>query len=345
MNRLIKVLIVDDSAFVRKVVREIFSRSPYIEVVDAARDGEEALELVEQLSPDVITCDLVMPRMDGVAFVREQMARKPLPILVLTATPEDGEKALQAMEAGAVDVVQKPTAFANEQLFEIRDELIEKVKALAERTPMHFQPTAPAPAVIPARGVRTSKIKLLVIGASTGGPQALRYIISQFPADFPVPIAVVLHMPVGYTQMFAERLNEISRLKVVEAKNGLEVLPGMAVIAQAGKHLVLQGYGEAGFRAELAGLPVDTPHRPAVDVLFQSAAQCSGDGVLAVVMTGMGEDGKQGAAWIKAQGGTVLTEAEQSCVIYGMPRSVVEAGLSDAEVPLRKMAQKIMELL
>lgn len=345
MNRLIKVLIVDDSAFVRKVVREILSRSPYIEVVDAARDGEEALELVAQTNPDVVTCDLMMPRMDGVAFVREQMARKPLPILVLTATPEDGEKAMQAIDAGAIDVVQKPTAFANEELFGIRDELIEKVKALAERPQIAFQAVAPVPAVIPTVGARTSKIRLLVIGASTGGPQALRYIISQLPNDLPVPVAIVLHMPVGYTQMFAERLDEISGLEVVEARNGMEVLPGMVVIAQAGKHLLLHPCGAGSFRAELSGIPVETPHRPAVDVLFQSAAQSAGDAVLAVVMTGMGEDGKQGAAWVKAEGGTVLTEAEQSCVIYGMPRAVVEAGLSDAEVPLRKMAQKIIELL
>jgi two-component system chemotaxis response regulator CheB len=347
VNRLIRVLIVDDSAFVRKVVREILTRSPYIEVVDAARDGEEALELAAQLEPDIITCDLVMPRMDGVAFVREQMARRPVPILVLTATPEDGEKALQAMDAGAVDVIQKPTSLANEELFRIRDELVEKVKALAGKPMRQVPPIAPLPLAEGPRprSVRTSKIKIVVIGVSTGGPQALRYLIPQFPADFPVPIAVVLHMPVGYTEMFAKRLNEISLVEVMEAKTGTEFSAGRMVLAQAGKHLALKPCGEDKFQAEITAFPLEMTHKPSVDVLFQSAAQCCGEGVLGVVLTGMGDDGKQGAAWIKAQGGTILTEAEESCVIFGMPRSVVEAGLSDAEVPLRNMAQKIMDQL
>ena len=341
--KVIRVLIVDDSAFVRKVVKEMLSRSPYIDVVGAARDGDEALEMVEQLKPDVVTCDLVMPRIDGVTFVREQMLRRRLPILVLTATPEDGEMALQAMDAGAVDVVQKPTALANEQLLSIRDELIEKVKALAESRVLPIAPeTSPSPTA-PAIRRSTSQIKIVVIGISTGGPQALRYLLPQFPADFPVPIAVVLHMPVGYTEMFAAKLNELSRVEVIEAKAGLPLTSGRVMLAQAGRHLVLRRGADGRVQAELAVSPIDSPHRPAADVLFQSAAECYGSGVLGVVMTGMGDDGKLGAAWIKAQGGMILTEAEESCVIYGMPRSVVEAGLSDAAVPLQKMAERIME--
>ena len=346
MSAIVRVLIVDDSAFVRKVVREILSRSPSIEVVGTARDGEEALEMVQIHKPDVVTCDLIMPRMDGVAFVRAQMARHPLPILVLTATPEDGEQALLAMEAGAVDIVQKPTALANEQLFGIREELVEKIKALGQR-PLHASPTVetPPPSAPTIAPISAGRIRIVAIGISTGGPQALRFLLPQFPAEFPVPIAIVLHMPVGYTEMFAARLNEISQLEVVEAKPGVEIRPGRAVLAQAGKHLVLHRDSGNCVTAELSLQPIETPHRPSVDVLFQSAADIYRNGVLGVIMTGMGEDGKQGAAWIKSQGGSILTESEESCVIYGMPRSVVEAGLSDASVPLNKMVEAIMKHL
>jgi two-component system, chemotaxis family, protein-glutamate methylesterase/glutaminase len=344
MNRLIRTLVVDDSAFVRKVVKEMLCRSPLIDVVGAARDGAEALELVEELKPDVVTCDLLMPEMDGLAFVREQMKRRPLPILILTATAQDGEKALEAMDAGAVDIVQKPTARATSELLGIREELIRKVKAAAQAPPERLHSIAtlgPQPRISVPRAVRT---QIVVIGISTGGPQALRYLLPQFPADFPVPIAIVLHMPVGYTEMFAQKLNELAQIKVKEAKQGDLFKPGIAFIAPAGRHLLLDRDAQGQVVAAISEMPI-TSHRPSVDVLFQSAAQCYGSGVLGVIMTGMGEDGKKGAAWIKAQGGTVLTEAEESCVIYGMPRAVVEAGLSDASAPLDQLAQKIVERL
>ncbi len=341
---LIRTLIVDDSAFVRKVVREMLSRSPHIEVVGTARDGDEALELVEQLKPDIVTCDLLMPKMDGITFVREQMSRMPLPILILTATPEDGEKALLALEAGAVDIIQKPTALANEQLLGIGEELVQKIKALSGVSTRNLQRVVQPSGLMPSRILKPGKTRIVVIGISTGGPQALRYLIPQFPADFPVPIAMVLHMPVGYTEMFAQKLNELSKLEVCEAKEGVELQPGKILLAQAGRHLVLRRTGER-VRAELSVTPLDTLHRPAADILFQSASECYGAGVLGIVMTGMGDDGKRGAAWIKAQGGSILTEAEESCVIYGMPRSVVEAGLSDGAVPLNRMAETIMERL
>jgi two-component system, chemotaxis family, protein-glutamate methylesterase/glutaminase len=344
MNRLIRTLVVDDSAFVRKVVKEMLCRSPLIDVVGAARDGAEALELVEELKPDVVTCDLLMPEMDGLAFVREQMKRRPLPILILTATAQDGEKALEAMDAGAVDIVQKPTARATSELLGIREELIRKVKAAAQAPPERLHSIAtlgPQPRISVPRAVRT---QIVVIGISTGGPQALRYLLPQFPADFPVPIAIVLHMPVGYTEMFAQKLNELAQIKVKEAKQGDLFKPGIAFIAPAGRHLLLDRDAQGQVVAAISEMPI-TSHRPSVDVLFQSAAQCYGSGVLGVIMTGMGEDGKKGAAWIKAQGGTVLTEAEESCVIYGMPRAVVEAGLSDASAPLDQLAQKIVECL
>ena len=343
MSQLIRTLVVDDSAFVRKVVREMLSRSPFIEVVGVARDGEEALEMVDELRPDVVTCDLQMPRVNGVRFVREQMSRRPLPILILSASSVDAEATLEAMEAGAVDFVQKPTALANDDILVIRDGLVEKVKEAA-RASIHAQPVA-APLAPSSCKSAHSHIDLVVIGISTGGPQALRFLIPQFPADFPVPIAVVLHMPIGYTQPYAQKLAEISCMKVREAREGEPLLPGTALIAPAGRHMLVRRSNNGHPLVQFSLQPVDLPHRPAADILFQSAAEVYGNRVLGVVMTGMGSDGRQGAAWIKAQGGTVLTEAEESCVIYGMPRSVVEAGLSDGAVPLNQMARAIGERL
>lgn len=343
---LIKTLIVDDSAFVRKVVREILSRSPYIDVVGMARDGHDALRMVEELNPDVVTCDLTMPGLDGVGFVREQMARKPVPILILTASPQDAARVLEALDSGAVDFIQKPTAMATDELFNMRDELIQKIKDAA---------VAPMEALIPLKAlpelkdlvrspVAAANVDIVVLGISTGGPQALRYLLPQFGADFPVPLVMVLHIPVGYTTLFAEKLTEISRLPVREAYENCVVQAGQALLAPAGQHLSFKRSGGT-VKVQLSSQPANKPHRPSVDVLFQSAAEVYRSRVLGVVMTGMGEDGKQGAAWIKAQGGTILTESEKSCVIYGMPRSVVEAGLSDGAVPLESMTDEIYKRL
>ena len=344
MNRLIRVLVVDDSAFVRKVVTQMLSRSPLIEVVGTARNGADALEQVERLRPNVVTLDLVMPVMDGVTFLREQMKRRPVAVIVCSITHETGAVALEALEAGAVDFVQKPTALATDRIFEIGEELIAKVKAAASVT------LAPLPAVVadpitPKRteAAGTHRFDIVVIGISTGGPQALRDLIPRLPKTFPVPIAIVLHMPVGYTLMYAQRLDEVSALQVVEAGEGDRVRAGMVFIAPAGRHLLLTRGTNGEAMTHLAMQPSDTPHRPAVDVLFRSAADVFGSRVLGIVMTGMGNDGLLGSAHIKALGGTIVTEAESSCVVYGMPRAVVEANLSDLSAPLAGMAAAIME--
>ncbi len=342
MTTRIRTLIVDDSAFVRKIVREILSASPEIEVVGAARDGEEALELVEQLQPDVITCDLTMPRLDGVGFVRKQMMRRPFPILILTASPQDGDQVIEALSAGAVDFVQKPTALATQELLGIRDQLVEKVKA-AVRAPVANLRGPSVAAATSKLSPHALRVDAVVLGISTGGPQALRYLLPQLPAGFPVPMGIVLHMPIGYTAMFAAKLNELSQVEVREAKDGDVLRPGLVLLAQAGRHLLFHRTAADEVIAQLSVHPIDKIHRPSADVLFQSAAEVYHDRLLGVIMTGMGEDGKQGCAWIKAQGGSVITESETSCVIYGMPRSVVEAGLSDAAIPLTTMADAILE--
>ena len=343
----IRVLVVDDSAFVRKVVSQMLSRSPNIEVVATARDGEDALEFTERHRPDVITLDLVMPRMNGVEFLRRQNAIRRVPVVICSIAHESGEMALEALEAGAVDFVQKPTALATDRVYEIADELIAKVEAAARATP--FAPVSPAPVAVPKppaivnKGSRQTDI--VVLGVSTGGPQALRYLIPQLPAAFPVPIAMVLHMPVGYTAMFAERLNSISALQVREAGEGDILEPGGVWLAPAGQHLSFRRDALGVIRTHLDVHPEDTQHRPAVDVLFRSAADVFGSRVLGVVMTGMGSDGLLGAAHIKAQGGRIATEAESSCVVYGMPRAVVEASLSDRIASLDEMADAITELI
>ena len=347
MVRVLRVVVVDDSAYVRKVVKEILSRSPFVEVVGAARDGLEALDLVERLDPDVVTCDLNMPELDGVGFVREQMKRRPVPIIIMSIANETAEAALTALDAGAIDFVQKPTALASEKIFEVSTELIEKVKAAGaiSLNRISTAPTEIAPSREPVTSVAGNhSVDLVALGISTGGPQALKRLIPQLPEDFPVPIVMVMHMPVGYTEMYAAKLNELSRLEVREAAEGDELKAGVVFLAPAGRHLSLKREANGKVVAHLDARPFDTLHRPSVDVLFQSAAETYRSRVLAVVMTGMGSDGKQGAAWIKSQGGLVFTEAESSCVVYGMPCVVVEAGLSDRSIALEDMARAIMEV-
>lgn len=347
MNRVLRVVVIDDSAYVRKVVREILSRSPFLEVVGTARDGREALEVVERLDPDVVTCDLIMPELDGVGFVREQMQRRPVPIIIMSVAKETAEAALTALDAGAIDFVQKPTALASEKIFEVSGELIDKVKA-AGNISLNRIPTAPAPRPAPAGEpsvAGTHSVDIVVLGISTGGPQALKRLIPQLPADFPVPVVMVMHMPVGYTEMYAAKLNELSHLEVREAAVGDEIRPGRVFLAPAGRHLSFKRDANGKVVTHLDAKPFNSLHRPSVDVLFQSAAEVYGNRVLGVVMTGMGSDGKQGAAWIKAQGGLIFTEAESSCVVYGMPSTVVEAGLSDKSVALEHMAHAIRKVV
>jgi two-component system chemotaxis response regulator CheB len=344
---IVRVLVVDDSAYVRKMMTQMLTRSPFVDVVATARDGAEALELASAMRPDVITCDLNMPEMDGVAFVRRQMATRPVPIVIISVANPSGEQVLAALEAGAVDFLQKPTALATDRLLEVADDLVAKVKAAAGAKLWRVPPGATVPAAARS-GITASpapqRTDIVLIGISTGGPQALKALIPRFPADFPVPIAMVMHMPVGYTELYARKLDEMSQLRVKEPLEGEPIEPGTAYLAPAGRHLSFRKSG-ARIVAHLDVRPLDTAHRPAVDVLFQSAADVYGSRSMGVVMTGMGADGREGAAWIKARGGQIITEAEQSCVVYGMPRSVVEAGLSDATAALETMFDVILEKL
>jgi len=343
-NRAIRVLVVDDSAYIRKVLVEMLSTEPSIQVVGTAYNGLDALEKTVELNPDVVTLDLIMPELDGVGYLREQMKRRRLPVIVVSIASETGKMVVEALEAGALDFVQKPTALASERVFEIQKDLTAKVCTAAMIEPGRLPRqmiTAQLPLAAPLAGGRT--VDAVVLAISTGGPQALSQMIPRLPKDLSMPLAVVLHMPVGYTRLYAERLNQISALEVLEAGEGDEMLPGRMLLAPAGLHLSLQRTGDGRVVSHLDLRPTDSLHRPAADVLFHSAADVYDSRLLGVVMTGMGDDGTAGSAWIKAQGGTVIAEAEESCVVFGMPRATIEAGLADRIVPLGRMAETILE--
>jgi two-component system chemotaxis response regulator CheB len=334
------VLVCDDSAFARKVLREILSGDRRLEVVDIARDGLDALEKIEALKPDVVTLDLQMPELGGLG-VLEALEKKPNAPRVVIVTMTDAESALavQALQTGAFDVVYKPTAIATDRLYELGKELVEKV-VMAARSPTR---APPRPRGLVTSG-QTSKTRLVVIGASTGGPRALTHLLSALPADFPVPIAAVVHMPIGYTEAFASRLDDASKLVVREATSGLLLEPGTAVLGRAGSHFRVRST-EAQLTAWLDARKDEDQslHCPSVDALFKSAAEQVGGAVLGVVMTGMGADGLEGARAIHGMGGRLLVEAESTAVVYGMPRAVAEAKLGAEEVTLELMARAIAE--
>jgi two-component system chemotaxis response regulator CheB len=338
----IRVLVVDDSAFARKVLREALSASPRIEVVGTARDGLEALEKIAELNPDVITLDLVMPNLDGLGVLRALPSAGSPRVVVVSVSDADSELGVEALQRGAVQVLHKPTALATNRLYELGGELVQAVIGAAQA---RFNSPAPtAERQVQAGAVTHARTGIVVVGTSTGGPQALTRLLTALPADFPVPIAVVLHIPVGYTEPMARRLDAACAIEVREAAEGLQLRPGLAVLAKAGVHLKL-ARDQGATVARLDSNPASSPHRPAVDVLFSSAAAEYGSAVLGVVLTGMGDDSLAGARAIRARGGRVLTESESSCIVYGMPRCVQEEGLAEAEAPLDEMAALIIRHL
>lgn len=335
----VRVLIVDDSAFARKVLREVLTTSPLIEVVGWARDGLDALEKIAELRPDVITLDLVMPNLDGLGVLRALPPEGAPRVVVVSMANEDSDLGVAALQAGAIDLVQKPTALAVDRLYEMSAELIHKV--LAASRAHASGPVVIARVVSTRPPARAASKSVVVMGASTGGPQALTRLLTALPADFPAPIALVLHIPKGYTEPFANRLNDECALRVVEAAEGTLLRTGLVIVARAGMHLRLIGAGES-CRARLDFDPLQAPHRPSVDVLFESAAIAWGKNVIGVILTGMGDDGLHGARAIHAAGGSLLTEAESSCVVYGMPRAVFEAGLDAEQFRIDEMAKALL---
>ena len=359
----IRVLVVDDSAFMRKIISDILSADPRIEVVGTARNGEEGLANFNKLNPDVLTLDIEMPRMNGLELLSALMDIRPVPVIMVSSVTHEGaEITMKALSAGAVDFVTKPSGTISLDMEKVGDELRQKVlmaSRISNRTvadmvrkpprkndspsPQPVESRQAVPSSVPKR-VLLKKIDMVVIASSTGGPRALQEIIPAIKKKFPVPILVVQHMPVGFTAPFAQRLNEMSQLEVVEGAEGLKIQRGVAVIAPGGYHMTVERK-----MGELYCHLLDTPPvrsvKPAADVLFTSVAEVVGGSVLAVVLTGMGRDGTDGARVLKEKGAYVLAEAKETCVVYGMPQSVVEAGLVDEVLPLGSISTGLERLV
>jgi two-component system chemotaxis response regulator CheB len=340
----VRVLVVDDSAYMRFAISKALSESPGLEVIGAAPDGQEALRLIPQLRPDVVTLDVEMPRLDGLSALREIMARHPLPVVMLSSlTVEGARETVQALTLGAVDFVGKPTAKAN--IAAVMDEVSGKVRAAAGARVTQLRPRAteaPGTRAAPARPAKTTRPlragdKVVVIGSSTGGPRALQTVVSSLAADWPAAFFIVQHMPVGFTRSLAERLDSLSPLAIKEAEPGDAPEVGRALVAPGGFHMTLDGQG----RVSLNQNPTMHGVRPAIDVTLSAVAQRYKSAAVAVVLTGMGRDGTQGASLVRAAGGRVIAEDESTCVVWGMPRSVMEAGVADDVTPLPEVAHLI----
>jgi two-component system, chemotaxis family, protein-glutamate methylesterase/glutaminase len=337
MSGTIRVLVVDDSALMRKLIPAILARDPSIEVVGTAMDGAFALKKIEELRPDVVTLDLEMPRMDGMETLRLIMRRAPLPVILFSTHSKEGAySTLKALALGAVDFIAKPTDAAAGHLETIADVLIEKIK-IAKRAAGRKLPPASVPIDPPdqKKGARSTlpPSRIIAIGTSTGGPNALQFVLSQIPADFPCSILVVQHMPEGFTEMFAKRLDECCALDVSEAKSGDLLISGRALICPGNRHMMIRRMPRGDMAILSDGAPVNG-HRPSVDVLFHSLAQEFSVSAVGVIMTGMGEDGAEGLGAIKTAGGMTIAQSEDTCVVSGMPRAAIQKGHANKIIPL-----------
>lgn len=343
MRGIIRVLVVDDSAFMRRTLTKYLESDPEISVVGTAYDGEDALAKIAMLKPDVITLDVEMPNMDGLATLQRIMVNFPTPVIMVSSYTQSGARiTIRALMRGAVDYVPKPSK--SMEVHELQEELIDKVKIAAG--------TRRAIAKRPKRVVRSPAMKLgprpfrkgdpvVVIGASAGGPRTLQELLSGLPVDFPAALLIVQHMRAGFTATLAQRLNEKSSFTVVEATEGDRLGRGLALLAPGDMHLRLRDLK----RVTLDQGPRRNHVRPAVDVTMEAAVEYHGSAVIGIVLTGMGEDGTDGARCIKKAGGRVIAEHESTSLVYGMPRSVIEAGLADFVVPLPGIAETLVELV
>ncbi|CAH1597831.1 Protein-glutamate methylesterase/protein-glutamine glutaminase [Vibrio owensii] len=363
----IKVLVVDDSSFFRRRVSEIINSESRLEVIDVAVNGREAVEKAKTLKPDVITMDIEMPVMDGITAVREIMAASPTPILMFSSLTHDGAKAtLDALDAGALDFLPKKF----EDIARNRDEAVsllqQRVIQIASKrafmrrpiarpataatsstarplTSRTATPTASAPSRPMVAKFRASgkKYQLTAIGTSTGGPVALQKILTRLPVNYPHPIVLIQHMPATFTAAFASRLNTLCKIQVKEAQDGDVLQAGVAYLAPGGKQMMVDGRaGAARLRIIDGGDRMN--YKPCVDVTFGSAAKVYGDKVLSMVLTGMGADGREGARMLKSAGSTIWAQDEESCVVYGMPQAVAKAGISTEDLPLERIAERML---
>lgn len=345
----VRVLVVDDSAFMRYTITQHLAKYPEIQVVGTARDGQEALDLIPKLNPDVITLDVEMPRLDGLSTLREIMAENPRPVLMLSSlTTEGALETIQALTLGAVDFVAKPSNKAN--ITAVMDDVAQKIIRASQarvwkvpRNSATVQPPPPAIKASSAKGVKPfrSGAPLLIIGSSTGGPRALNNLVPFLPDSLPAAVLIIQHMPAGFTHSLAERLDHVSPLKVKEAEPGDRLEIGKILLAPGGFHMMVDREGVISLNQN----PTVHGVRPAIDVTVTSTVPHFGKNTLDVILTGMGSDGTTGAVLVHQAGGKVFAEDESTCVVYGMPRSVVEAGVADQVQPLTAMPQAITKMI
>lgn len=349
----IRVLIVDDSAVVRKMVAAALSKDPMIEVVGAACDPYVARDMIRDLNPDVLTLDIEMPRMDGLTFLKILQAHKPMPVIVLSSLSTAGSKAaMDALEAGAVEVLAKPTSAYS--IGGLADELAVRVRAAA--TARRFPQQRPTVSTLPAGTIPTSNMgaaprvlsglayhpqQLILIGSSTGGTEALKEVLSRLPTNAP-PVLVAQHIPAYFSRVFAERMDQCCQIDVREAIEGDELRPGLALVAPGDYHMTVAWIGQK-FRVSLNQNPPVHHCRPSVDVLFRSASRCPGARLVVCLLTGMGTDGALGMQMLKGMGARTIAQDESTCVVYGMPRAAGELGVVDRFVPLPQIGSAIME--
>lgn len=349
MSRPIRVMVVDDSAVVRQVMSSILESVPDIRVMATAPDPLFALDKMRREWPDVITLDVEMPRMDGITFLRKVMAERPTPVVICSSLTQKGaETTMQALSSGAVTVITKPTIGLKDFLQDAAGEIVAAVRAAARANLRALAAPRPVPARLGADAVlaagnqamATTTERLVSIGTSTGGTQALEVLLTALPRVSP-GIVIVQHMPEKFTASFAARLDSLCEIEVLEARDGLRVTPGRALIAPGGKHMLLKRSG-AQYQVEVRDGPPVNRHRPSVDVLFRSVAQYAGKNAMGIIMTGMGDDGARGLKEMRDAGSWTLAQDEASCVVYGMPKEAVKLGAVDRSLPLSALAGALL---
>jgi two-component system, chemotaxis family, protein-glutamate methylesterase/glutaminase len=346
MKGRVRVLVVDDSALMRKLIPLILERDPEIEVVGTAMDGAFALRKIAELRPDVVTLDLEMPRMDGIETLRSIMRSAPLPVIVFSTHSKEGAySTFKALAYGAIDFVAKPKNAAAGDLEPIAYQLAEKIKvakrAGGPKTIPNVEPEVPLAQKNGSRSILPPN-RVVAIGISTGGPNALQYLLSQIPGDFPAAFVIVQHMPEGFTEMFARRLDECCELEVQEAKSGDLLLAGRVLICPGNRHIMVRRMPRGEMVVLSDGPPING-HRPSVDVLFHSVAQEFALTAIGLLMTGMGDDGAEGLGAIKAAGGVTLAQSEETCVVSGMPRAAMMKGFVNKVLPLDGIASYLVK--
>ncbi len=332
----LRVLVVDDSAFMRKIIADIINSDPLLEVVGTAVDGIDALEKIAKLKPDVITLDVNMPRMDGLTTLKHIMERNPLPVVMLSSVTQEGaEITFKALKMGAIDYVPKPSGELSLDIHKIKTEIIDKIKNAANaKITIHEHKTQTVSTV---KRPQKFKQKIITIGASTGGPPAIEDILLQLPANVP-PILIVQHMPVGFTKLFAQRLNSLTNFTVKEAEEGDAIVPGQALIAPGGHHMIVTKEG----KIHLDDGPPLHSVKPAVDPMMETAAEVYKAETIGIILTGMGRDGALGMKRIKKFGGTTIAQDESTCTVFGMPKAAIEEGCVDKVLPLSRIPQEII---